>query len=236
MALLQVSGGDMALLNDQPAYEEQDRSRWLWILAAILLLLLLSALGWFWWNGSKSAAAPLVAKAATASAATPKAFNPPPASYGVLFGYHESTIQTNEALSDALDAWRSYNNHQCGQACSCQTSARIDIVGHADRRTGTLEFNKCISWKRAMVVADSLANLGVPRCDISLGFVGALDLPTPEADEATAAKHRYASIGIATGNAPPWPSCIGACKSSLSSSEAESCEAKLKQPPLLHLK
>src|SRR5215472_5323918 len=202
--------------------EESRRSRWLWALAALLFLLLLLGLIWVWWSGSKSPSHPLLTKAAAspsevavAQPAPPPPAPPPAMSYDVQFGYHQSAIKTNEALTGAYDAWRNTNSRQCGNACTCETSARIDVVGHADRRTGTRRFNACISWKRANVVAEALAGLGVPRCDVTTAFMGDSETPSPEPDEATAAKHRNASMTIVAGNPQAKFSCVGACRSTL---------------------
>ena len=188
---------------------------------------------WLWRSGSTHPAHSLAtAAAATTVVATAPPSALPPTSYDVSFGYHQTAIVTNETLSSAFEAWHAANARQCGTACSCQTGARIEVVGHADRRTGTRRFNKCISWKRATVVADALVDRGVPRCDVVAGFVGDSDTPSPEPDEASAARHRHATITILAGNRPSVPSCVGACQSTLGPSDAERCEALLKQPPL----
>ena len=231
----------MDLLSVQ-SEEDSGRSRWLWVALILLLLLFLLGLAWFWWSGSgtttrQAASHPLMKTAAASDVATPPVAPPPelPAtSYDVQFGYHQSAIKTNEAVSSAFEAWRSYDGRQCGGACACEKSAKIDVVGHADRRTGTRDFNRCISWKRASVVADALAGLGVPRCDVTAAFVGDTATLSPESDEASAAKHRNATITIVAANAAS-PRCDGACKSSLSPSEIDHCEVKLKQRPLLHI-
>lgn len=205
-------------------------------MAAILLLLLLLGLIWIWWSGSKSPLPPAT-HAAVASASPGTAFDTPPTLFDVPFGYHAFAVRPDEAarVTSAVEAWRTYNKSQCGGACSCQSSARIDVVGHADRRTGTPAFNKCISWKRAMVTADALVGQGVPRCDVAAAFVGDSDVAAPEADEQSAAAHRHASIAIVAGNVEQKSACVGACRSSLSPSETRQCEALLKEPPLIHL-
>ena len=233
MASGQCRGVEM--LNDQSASEEQDRSRWFWVLAVILLLLLLLGLIWIWWSGSKLPALPPATHAAVASASPGKAFDAPATSFDVPFGYHAFAVRPDEAaqVTSAVEAWRTYNKSQCGGACSCQSSARIDVVGHADRRTGTPAFNKCISWKRATVTADALVAQGVPRCDVAATFVGDSDISAPEADEQSAAAHRHASIAIVAGNAEQKAPCAGACRTSLSLAETQHCEALLKEPPLI---
>jgi outer membrane protein OmpA-like peptidoglycan-associated protein len=95
--------------------------------------------------------------AATAPVATPA---PEPArSYLVFFDWAVLGERARQIVAEAA------------QATTRVQVTRIEVAGHADR-TGTAEFNRKLSRRRADVVAAELVRLGVARSAISIEALG----------------------------------------------------------------
>lgn len=56
------------------------------------------------------------------------------------------------------------------------------IVGYADKATGTPQYNKELSMKRAQAVKDALVELGLDEKNIELKAIGDTEQPFDEND------------------------------------------------------
>jgi len=60
-------------------------------------------------------------------------------------------------------------------------NSKVYVTGYADSKTGSAEYNKSLSEKRAQVVADELVKMGVNRDNIVVESKGGVDTLSPYA-------------------------------------------------------
>jgi OmpA-OmpF porin, OOP family len=84
---------------------------------------------------------------------------------------------------------------QAAQAAAAGGTARIELVGKADR-SGTDRYNQGLSDRRARAVSDALAQAGVPRDRLSARGVGESQPPVPTPDGVREARNRVVEITI----------------------------------------
>jgi OmpA-OmpF porin, OOP family len=106
-----------------------------------------------------------------------------PETYIVFFDFDKYylTSEAKETIQRAADAYRRGG------------VARVEITGHTDTR-GSNRYNKRLSDRRARMVRDYMASLGVPQNEIDTHGAGESDLMVPTADNVRETKNRRAEI------------------------------------------
>lgn len=87
----------------------------------------------------------------------------------VFFNLGKSNIASKKDLQNVKDL----------AEVAKSNNSKIVVTGYADSKTGSAEFNKQLSQKRAEAVADELVNMGVSRDNIEVVAAGGVDTLSP---------------------------------------------------------
>jgi outer membrane protein OmpA-like peptidoglycan-associated protein len=125
-------------------------------------------------------------------AAAPLAPPPPPQpavpaerEFLIFFGFNRSVL-TPQAMETV---------RQAATAAQQQGTAKIRVVGHTDR-SGSLNYNKALSMRRADTVKKALVAEGVMGSAISIAGRGESQPLVPTADGAREAQNRRVQINF----------------------------------------
>jgi len=121
---------------------------------------------------------------ASAPPPTPPAA-PAPKSFIVYFPFDQSVL-TPQAQAVVKDAARyAMDGH----------ATRIKIVGYTDS-SGSSGYNEALSEQRAKVMAEALSNLGIPKSEMDVEWMGKRDLAVPTGDGVKEPLNRRSTIQI----------------------------------------
>lgn len=112
----------------------------------------------------------------------------------ILFGFDREPFDA-EGLDTIASIARSYRG---------TGASGVLVVGHADR-SGDPDYNRTLSERRALIVADDLIARGVPAAAVTMESLGETELARDTADGVRAQPNRRVTVALIGGEAyrPP---------------------------------
>jgi ABC-type glycerol-3-phosphate transport system substrate-binding protein len=150
----------------------------------------------------------------------PQPASPPDQAFTVYFANDSSNL--SKEATGTLD--------QAAAAYKSAGGARVSVSAYTDT-TGTAEYNKELSQRRASAVVRALVQNGVPATAIAASANGEKNLPVPTADQVAEKKNRAVVVTVSSMAAAPDTGDLAYCRA-LSAKYRDFARANVISPPL----